>query len=109
MRMSLIKPPTGKGGKEGQEECAAWPLPLSPPSRDLVVLPACGHANVYTCSLVHACASTTAWLGVNKGSGWFNKSQRDVTGKREGNSLFGWLWLFVSNEASLSPGSVQMK
>lgn len=75
VRMSLIKPPTGKGVKECQEEGAAWPLPISPPSRALVVLPACGHTNAYTCSLVHACASTTAWLGVNKGSGCFNKAE----------------------------------
>lgn len=32
--------------------------------------------------LVRACVSTEAWLQINEGSGWFKKSQGDVTGKR---------------------------
>lgn len=107
----------GRGKRRAAGEvragAVAWSLPPSSQNQKLVLdsMAACACTRVRT--RVHACArlSAVAWIGVNKSTGWFNNSRGDVTGEREGNSqlFFGRLWLFVSNEASSSPGSVQMK
>lgn len=82
-----------KGTEEGGGRVKGWGCSLAPatPAQNqrllLDSMPACACTHMHTCVHVRACLSAVARTGVNKSTGWFDKSRGDVTGKREGNSL----------------------
>lgn len=82
-----------KGTEEGGGRVEGWGCSLAPatPAQNqrllLDSMPACACTRMHTCAHVRACLSAVARIGVNKSTGWFDKSRGDVTGKREGNSL----------------------
>lgn len=86
---------------EARAGSIAWPPPSSTQKQKLLLdsMPACActYIYIYTCMHVYSCLSPMARIGVNKSPVWFNKSQRDVTGKWEENS-----WLVLAGCGYLS-------